>query len=327
MLMTRRLFAAIGAALVGTAVMGGPALAEFPDRPVRMLVPYGPGSGPDIVGRIVAESMREITGQTFIVENRVGAGGIVCLEDTYKSAPDGYTLMVGELSSAALVPATRPTKISFNIREGLIPVTQLTEAQTALWVTTTNFPVTNLKELVEHQKGKRFLFSSGGVGTQNHIDVEVFLKAAGIEPGHVPANNSQESAALIASGNVHGNMWAIATGLPLAADGRIRPIAVSGDSRSPLLPDIATFAEQGYPDTGRNLWQGIFVTKDTPPEIVDRLFALFQQAMKMESTRDRLVKAGLVPAESASREEFDKFHAAEVERFKSAVAEFNLVFN
>jgi tripartite-type tricarboxylate transporter receptor subunit TctC len=175
-------------------------------------------------------------------------------------------------------------------------------------------------------KGKRFLFTSGGVGTYNHIDMEVFLAAAGIEPAHVPANNSQESAALIAAGDVQGQMWTIATGMPLASDGRIRPLAVSGSERSALLPDVPTFEEAGYPNTGRSLWQGIFAPKGTPDEVVDRLFELFQQAMKDEATREKLINAGLVPAESASREEFDQFHANEVERFKSAVDEFNLEF-
>jgi tripartite-type tricarboxylate transporter receptor subunit TctC len=325
--MTSRLAGIAAAVLIAIGATGAAAQdSEFPNKPVRMLVPYGPGSGPDVVGRIVAETMREITGQTFVVENKVGAGGIVCLEETYNADPDGYTLMVGTLSSVALVPATRPSQVPFDVREGLIPVTKLTEAPTALWVTTANFDVNTIDELIEEMKGERFLFTSGGVGTYNHIDMEVFLAAAGIEPAHVPANNSQESAALIAAGDVQGQMWTIATGMPLASDGRIRPLAVSGTERSALLPDVPTFEEAGYPNTGRSLWQGIFAPKGTPDEVVDRLFDLFQQAMKDEATREKLINAGLVPAESASREEFDEFHAAEVERFKSAVDEFNLEF-
>ncbi len=325
--MTSRLAGIAAAVLIAIGATGAAAQdSDFPNKPVRMLVPYGPGSGPDVVGRIVAETMREITGQTFVVENKVGAGGIVCLEETYNADPDGYTLMVGTLSSVALVPATRPSQVPFDVREGLIAVTKLTEAPTALWVTTANFDVSTVDELIDEMAGKRFLFTSGGVGTYNHIDMEVFLAAAGIEPAHVPANNSQESAALIAAGDVQGQMWTIATGMPLASDGRIRPLAVSGSERSALLPDVPTFDEAGYPDTGRSLWQGIFAPKGTPDEVVDRLFDLFQQAMKDEATRERLINAGLVPAESASREEFDQFHAAEVERFKSAVDEFNLEF-
>jgi tripartite-type tricarboxylate transporter receptor subunit TctC len=326
--MLKRFAGIAGAALIGmAAATGSMAQADdFPSKPVRMLVPYGPGSGPDVVGRIVAEKMREITGQNFVVENKVGAGGIVCLEETHNADPDGYTLMVGTLSSVALVPATRPNQVPFNVREGLIPVTKLTEAPTALWVTTANFDVETIDELVEEMKGKRFLFTSGGVGTYNHIDMEVFLAAAGIEPAHVPANNSQESAALIAAGDVQGQMWTIATGLPLSSDGRIRPLAVSGSERSTLLPDVPTFDEAGYPNTGRSLWQGIFAPAGTPDAVVDKLFDLFQEAMKDEDTREKLINAGLVPAESASRAEFDEFHAGEVERFKSAVTEFNLVF-
>lgn len=298
--------------------------ADYPKGTVRFLVPYGPGSGPDIAARIVAEGLKQETGQPFVVENKVGAGGQICLEETARSKPDGYTVMIGDLNTNALLPATIGPKMKVDVQKDLVPVTQITEAQTALFVTTTNYPPTSVKEMVEFSRGKRFIYTSGGVGTYNHIDMLVFLRNAGIQGTHVPSRTTADSQQMLIRGEAQGAMNTLATMMPLVRDGKLRPLAVSGSQRSATLPDVPTYAEAGYADSGRSLWQAAFVPAGTPQNVVDALFAVTQKVVRSAATRETLMKANLVPMPSDSRAKFVAFVESEIARLKKVVADNNV---
>jgi tripartite-type tricarboxylate transporter receptor subunit TctC len=298
--------------------------ADYPTASVRLLVPYGPGSGPDIAARIVAEGLKQATGQAFVVENKVGAGGQICLEETARSKPDGHTVMIGDLNTNALLTATMGPKMSIDVRTALIPVTQITEAQTALFITTTNYPPTSLKEMIEFSRGKRFIYTSGGVGTYNHVDMLVFTRNAGIQGTHVPSRNTADSQQMLIRGEAQGAMNTLATMMPLVKDGKLRPVAVSGSARAAAVPDVPTYAEAGYANSGRSLWQAAFVPAGTPTETVDALFALMQKVVRSEATQAALQKANLLPAPSESRQQFTAFVDSEIERLKKVVAENNV---
>lgn len=298
---------------------------QYPTGSVRLLVPYGPGSGPDIAARIVAEGLKTATGQSFVVENKVGAGGQLCLEETARATPDGLTVMIGDLNTNALLTATMGPKLTIDVRKALIPVSQITEAQTALFVTTTNYPPTSLKEMVEFSRGKRFVYTSGGVGTYNHIDMLVFTRNAGIEGTHVPSRTTADSQQMLIRGEGQGAMNTLATMMPLVRDGKLRALAVSGSVRAPVLPDVPTYAEAGFANSGRSLWQAAFVPAGTPQGTVDALFALLQKVVKSDATQEALRKANLVPAPSESRQQFTAFVDSEIERLKKVVADNNVV--
>lgn len=297
----------------------------YPTAPVRFLVPYGPGSGPDIAARIVAEGLKQATGQAVVVENKVGAGGQLCLEETARATPDGHTVMIGDLNTNALLTATLGPKLSIDVRKALIPVSQITEAQTALFVTTTNYPPTTLKEMIEFSRGKRFVYTSGGVGTYNHIDMLVFTRNAGIEGTHVPSRTTADSQQMLIRGEGQGAMNTLATMMPLVRDGKLRALAVSGSARAAALPDVPTYTEAGFGNSGRSLWQAAFVPAGTPVATVDALFALLQKVVKSDATQDALRKANLVPAASESRQQFTTFVDSEIERLKKVVADNNVV--
>lgn len=314
-------------AVLALAGVSAPAMAQTADYPkasVRFLVPYGPGSGPDIAARIVAEGLKQETGQAFVVENKVGAGGQICLEETARSKPDGYTVMIGDLNTNALLPATIGPKMKVDVQKDLIPVTQITEAQTALFVTATNYPPTSVKEMVEYSRGKRFVYTSGGVGTYNHIDMLVFLRNAGIQGTHVPSRTTADSQQMLIRGEAQGAMNTLATMMPLVRDGKLRPVAVSGERRSPTVPDVPTYAEAGYPDSGRSLWQAAFVPAGTPQPVVDALFAVTQKVVQSAATRETLIKANLLPMASESRQKFAAFVESEIARLKKVVADNNV---
>ena len=297
-------------ALAVAAVLPGPAAAQesYPARPVKMIVPYGPGGATDIIARIVGQHLTESLGQSFLVENRPGANGNIALEVVAKATPDGYTLLVGNVSTNAINENAFSGTLKIKPSRDLAGITKLVEIPHTV-VATASLPANNIAELIalcKKEPGK-LNFASVGIGSYPHLDMERFERAAGVQLTHVPYKGGAGQAipALI-SGEVQVAFFNLASLLPHLNSGRLKPLAAETAQRLPELPNVPTMAEQGYPGIGTNAWQGMFAPVATPKPIVDKLYASVAAILTKPEMRDDLAKKMLTVALSRSPEEFSE---------------------
>src|SRR5438105_4162510 len=257
------------------AVAFAAAAQDYPAKPVKMLVPYAPGGATDIIARIVAQRLTESLKESFIVENRPGANGNIALEATAKAPADGYTLLVGNVSTNAINENIYAEQLTIRPSRDLVGITKLVEIPHIL-VANASFPPNNVGELIAAAKKApgRINFASVGVGSYPHLDMERLERAAGIELTHVPYKGGAGQAipAMIA-GEVQVGFFNMASLLPHIKSGRLKALGAVPAQRIPELPNVPTLAEQGYPGIGTNAWQGLFAPAATPKPIVDKLYA------------------------------------------------------
>jgi tripartite-type tricarboxylate transporter receptor subunit TctC len=259
-------------ALVAPAAFGQDA---YPAKPVRMLVPYGPGGATDIIARIVAAKLTESLGQGFIVENRPGANGNIALEAAAKAPADGYTLLVGNVSTNAINESIYAGQLTIQPSRDLVAITKLVEIPHIV-VANAAFPANNIAELVALAKKEpgKINFASVGLGSYPHLDMERFMKASGTEMTHVPyKGGAGQAIPAMIGGEVQVAFFNMASLLPHIKSGRLKALAAVPAQRLPELPDVPTLAEQGYPGIGTNAWQGLFAPAATPKPVVDKLYA------------------------------------------------------
>jgi len=284
-----------------------PAMAqEYPARPVRILVPYGPGGATDIIARIVAQRLTESMGQTFLVENRPGANGNIALEAAAKAPPDGYTLLVGNVSTNAINENVFAQQLQVKPSRDLVGIAKLVEIPHIV-VAAANFPANNIAELVAAAKKEpgKINFASVGLGSYPHLDMERLMKAAGIELTHVPYKGGAGQAipAMIA-GEVQVAFFNMASLLPHIKSGRLKALAAVPSQRLPELPNVPTLAEQGFPGIGTNAWQGMFAPAATPKPVVDRLHGALLGILTRPDQRDALARQMMSVEVSKSPQEF-----------------------
>jgi tripartite-type tricarboxylate transporter receptor subunit TctC len=265
------------------APLAASAQENYPAKPVKILVPYAPGGATDIIARIVAQRLTESLHESFIVENRPGANGNIALEATAKAAPDGYTLLVGNVSTNAINENVY-TEMSIRPSRDLIGITKLVEIP-HLVVANASFPANNIAELVALAKKEpgKINYASVGVGSYPHLDMERLERAAGIELTHVPYKGGAGQAlpAMIA-GEVQVGFFNMASLLPHIKSGRLKPLAAVPAQRIPELPNVPSLAEQGYPGIGTNAWQGLFAPAATPKPVVQKLYNAVASALGKE---------------------------------------------
>ena len=284
-----------------------PAMAqEYPARPVRILVPYGPGGATDIIARIVAQRLTESMGQTFLVENRPGANGNIALEAAAKAPPDGYTLLVGNVSTNAINENVFAQQLQVKPSRDLVGIAKLVEIPHIV-VAAANFPAHNIAELVAAAKKEpgKINFASVGLGSYPHLDMERLMKAAGIELTHVPYKGGAGQAipAMIA-GEVQVAFFNMASLLPHIKSGRLKALAAVPSQRLPELPNVPTLAEQGFPGIGTNAWQGMFAPAATPKPVVDRLHGALLGILTRPDQKDALARQMMSVEVSKSPQEF-----------------------
>src|SRR5438045_2887604 len=310
------------AALFCIAMAASAAAQEnYPSKPVRILVPYGPGGATDIIARIVAARLSESLGQTFLVENRPGANGNIALEAAAKAAPDGYTLLVGNVSTNAINENIYADQLTIRPSRDLAGVTKLVEIPHVL-AANASFPATNVAELVAEAKKApgKINYASVGMGSYPHLDMERLMRAAGIQLTHVPYKGGAGQAipAMIA-GEVQVGFFNMASLLPHIKSGRLKPLAAVSAQRLPELPNVPTLAEQGYPGIGTNAWQGLFAPAATPRPVIDKLYAAVARALGQE--KDALATKMLTVAVSPSPEEFNALVRRETQAWGEFVRE------
>jgi tripartite-type tricarboxylate transporter receptor subunit TctC len=253
--------------------LGAAAQAQttYPDRPVKIIVPIGPGGSYDLVGRYLADALSKRMGQSFFVENKPGAGTVVGTQAAAQSEPDGYTLMVGGLSNMAFNSALY-SKLAYDPLRDFVPVALIYRFGYVM-VGRKDLPQTRLQDIVAAAKTNPGSISvaTAGVGTGQHLVAAAFMKAAGVKMQEVPYKGSPPAFTDLLAGRIDLFFDSIAAGLPYVQSGQVRGIAVLSSRRSPLAPDVPTMSEAGVPGLDVDSWLGIFAPAKTPPEVIARL--------------------------------------------------------
>ena len=310
-------------ALVGALVSGIfatfplPAPAQsadsFPARPMKIIVPYAPGGATDIIARIVSARMTESFGQSVVVENRPGASGNLALEAAAKAPADGYTLLVGNVSTNAINETTFAHQLQIKPSRDLVGISKLVEIPHII-ATTTNFPANSIADLVALAKrdpGKIF-YASAGLGSYPHLDMEKLQRAAGIKLTHVPyKGGAGQFIPAIISGEAPVAFLNLSSALPQVRAGKMKAIATTAPSRLAELPNVATMAEQGFAGIGTNAWQGMFAPAATPKPIIDKIYKTVAAGLSNPEMKERLSKQMMDVALSASPAQFQQLVESE----------------
>ena len=298
------------------------AFAQYPNKPIRMIVPFAPGGASDFVGRILQPRMSELLGQQIVVENRAGASGNIGMDAAAKSAPDGYTIYLGNIGTVALNPAVF-TKLSVVPTRDFIAITQVVDVPGVL-VVNPELQAKTVNDVVAIAKAYpgKLNYASPGSGSQNRLEMEVFRKVAGgLDMVHVPYKGGAGPAvAGLAGGETHLMFVTASSAMTFVKNGRVRLIAVTSAKRLAAFPDAPTMAEAGYPQLTSGSWQGIFVPTGTPKDVVDKLYSATIDTMKTPEVQQRLANGGVEVVTSAPGE-FAKFVQRETERWGRAVKE------
>ena len=291
--------------------------AEYPDHPVRMIVPFTPAGATDMLARLVGERLGAKLGQSVVIDNRAGAGGNVGAEIAARAAPDGYTLLMGPASIYA-ISATLYPRLGYDLAKDLTPVSLVANVPHVLLVNN-DLPVKSVPELIQFAKKKpgELNIASQGSGTVSHLEAELLKHMAGIEMLHVPYRGSAPAILDLIGGRVHVMFDSIASALPHIRARKLRAIAVASNTRSSLLPNMPTVAES-LPGYSAHSWLGIFVPAGTPQSIVQRLQRDLVAAIDEPKTQARLVEAGFEP-KSSTQEDFAKLVRDEMEKWRPVV--------
>ncbi len=312
----RRLLPAAAAALA--LVAGVPAHAEYPDRPIHLVVPFPAGGGADVLARTIMPRVARELGTTIVIDNRPGAGGNVGAEFVARSAPDGYTLLYGTNGTHA-INRTLYANVPFDPVRDFAPVSRMTQIA-ALLVVTPSLPVGSVAELVAYAKANpgQVFFASAGNGTTSHLAGELFKTVAQVEIVHTPYRGGALAANDLVGGHVAMMIDVMPNVLPLARAGKLKALAVTTRTRVPAAPDIPTVAESGLPGFEVSAWDGVLAPAGTPPAVIDRLAAAIRVALADPEVRDALVARGAQPVPSTP-EEFARHIAAESEKWARVV--------
>ena len=284
----RRTLLALAAATLSTG-----ALAQaWPSKPIRVIVPFPPGGGTDLIARAVTQKVAVATNWTFVVENKPGAGGNLGVDATAKSPADGYTLVMGQTSNLAINPSLY-AKLPYDPQKDLAPIVLVANAPLVM-VTGVTMPYKTLADAVNGAKAKpgRVNFASPGNGTVAHLTSEVFQKAAGVKLQHIPYKGANQALTDVMSGQVELYMSSVPTLLGHIKQNKLRPLAVTSAKRVDDLPDVPTINESGYKGFDVVTWFGILAPAGTPKDVVARLNAEFNKALQLPDLRKKLGDEG-----------------------------------
>ena len=289
-----------GAALAASILFSAPAQATWPDRPVTIVVPFAAGGLTDVMARLATERLRDRFQQTFVVQNEVGAGGILGAANAARAKPDGYTLFFGPVSLMTLAPMT--AKVNYDPKRDFTPVSIL--ASTPFVVTVNEaFPAKTLSEFIDEVKKKpgSYAYASAGAATTTHAASLIVLKAAGLQMIHVPYKGVAPAFGDLVAGHVQMASASPVEIKPHLGGGKVRPLGITSQVRSQQLPDVPTVSET-LPTPTVATYNGFFVPKNTPQEVVDAIAKEVQAAVKTKAFSDKLIQTGLEPFGSTPEE-------------------------
>ncbi len=296
-----------------------PAHAQsYPDKPVKLVVPYPPGGSADILGRSIGQKLSKQLGQPVVVENRPGAGTAVGTEFVARSPPDGYTLLLGTVSSHAMNPALS-AKLGYDPIKDFAPIAPVATIPFVL-VLHPAVPAEGVREFVDYAKSHpgKINYSSAGNGTSNPLAGELFNLMAGIHMTHVPYKGSAPALQDLIAGHVQAMFDLVPTSLPRVQAGNVKAIAVTSAARVPGLPNVPTLKEAGFPDYEVTAWFGIFAPAGTPPAIVTRLNEETTKALASAELKDKLGPLGMETMQG-SPQSFSRLVAGDLEKWRGVV--------
>ncbi|MEI2415701.1 tripartite tricarboxylate transporter substrate binding protein [Orrella sp. JC864] len=306
-------------AAVAAALASAPAQAAWPDRPLRIIVPFPPGNSSDVSMRLIAEKLGAALGQAVVVENRTGAGGVIGTDYAAKQPADGYTLAMGSTGPMSIAQWLRPGTVPYHAAEDFVPVAAVAWAPQVL-VVRADYPVSDFKSFMAYAKepGRRLAFGSSGNGTTPHLVISQMLNQAGIQATHVPYRGGVQAATDLVGGQVDFISDNVPVVSSLLQSGKVKPLGVTAAQRISSLPDIPTLQEQGLDGFDLQGWILLLAPAGTPQDALDRLRSETAALLKTEEVRERLNGLGLVPMEMPMARLQD-FLAQESDKWKQVV--------
>jgi tripartite-type tricarboxylate transporter receptor subunit TctC len=312
-----------------TLALTGAAIAQdkYPSKPVKIVVPYAPGGGTDITSRLFGDHLKNILGQQFVVENKPGAFGILAIEEMARSKPDGYTLMVGNVSTNAITPVLFKKKLKIDYEKEVQSVTRFNIYPSFLIATTTNFDVKDVKDLVAQAKKNpgKVRYTSAGVGSFPHFDMEIFARRAGVDMVHIP--NKTGAAGMLNDlvvGDAQVAFINSASSAAMIKAGKLKPLAVVAEQRVPGYPDVPTMAEAGFKGVGTLHWQSMLAPAATPKPVIDTLFKAIVEASKQPALKEAFDKQLVSIKISESPEEARTWLKSELDAWRKITSEVKI---
>ena len=314
----------LATALVATTLAGAAARAEdYPVRPIRVVVPFGPGGPADVAARLIGNVLQESLGQPFVIENRTGAGGLIGTQEAAKSLPDGYTLLMmsnTQTANESLVPLAQR---KYELMRDLVPIAPVNYSDLVI-VVHPDVAAKTLQDFIALAKAQpgKLNYASSGQGTPYHMAGELFKTMAGVDIVHVPYRNSGEARSGVIGGQVQMMLDAVPAMAPNIAEKQVRALATTGTARSSVLPDVPTVTEAGVPGYEATIWLGLMAPAGTPKPIIDKLNAAVSAFVKRPEILKLWREQGALPM-SMSPEEFDKFLRNDIAKWAEVVKKFD----
>ena len=303
-------------------VVAAAAHAEYPVKPVRVVIGYAAGSSTDIVGRVMADRLSSYWKQSVYVETRAGAAGNLAADAVAKAPGDGYTLLFAQ-NGLAISAAALPN-LPYRAETDLVALSPVA-ATPHILIVAPDFPAKNVQDLIAMARREpgRLAYASSGVGNSDHLCGELFNVMAGIQSVHVPYKGGAPASLDVMAGRIAYYFAGMPVGLPLAKSGKARALAVTSRARFPGAPDVPTVAEQGLPEYEATLWQGFFAPSSVPAELAARIAADIEKVVSLPETHEKLAGAS-VTVYGASQAQFRRFFAGEIEKWRGVVKKANL---
>ena len=300
------------------------AQANWPTKPLRVLVPYAVGGATDIVIRLMQPALNELLGQPIIVENRPSATGNLAVEAVAKAQPDGHTVLIGNITTNAINPVGLAHVLNFDPTKELVGVTLLVSIPTIV-VGAPNFPPNNFKELIEYALARPGQLNySNPLYAYSHLDTLDLSKRTGIQAVHIPSKGAGPTVTAIMQGEIHFSFLNASSVMTHVRAGKMKAYATTAPQRLPELPNLPTMGEVGFPEVGSNNWNGLFLPAKTPRAIVQRLHAVSVQALGRMDVQEVFAKASLPIVTSKSPEDFQQFLEAEGRKWARIIKDNNI---
>ena len=306
---------------------GGPAVAQgaYPNKMIRVLIPYAPGGLTDVVARYYGDYLRKTLGQNVLVENKPGASGIIAIEEMARAKPDGYTIMVGNISTNCLTPVLLAKRMRIDYDRDVQIIARLADTPVFFMATTSNFPPKTFAEFIDYAKAHPddVRYASAGVGAYQHVNTEILAKhAGGLKLVHIPFKDGGAGILKdIAGGDTHVSWFNVSNSVGMIKAGKVRPLAVAADARLPAWPDVPTLTELGFAGFHPSQWSAAFAPAGVPREIIDKLHHAFTEAAKTPELQAIFEKGGMTAPIDKSVDDARAWLRKEMETWRRDIAD------